>query len=602
MFWSGKLDFSNSIGLVTEGCIAIKRKIRIKAQDEATLNLVITVSKDEKEVQSNLEYYRVEENIKQEFNITRARAEEEARYLNVTKTDFENLNAILPYIIHQNPMRSMYMNELNEKEYKQSDFWKYGISGDIPIILVKVQYINDVYVVREILKIHEILRAKGIKLDICILDYEKNVYERYVKDQIIQEILNMQIGYLQNVSGGIFLLNANEIEDEDLFKFKANIIINASNGNVLESIKEMEDKYFRQIKSIGVTGKMEADNREYEVIKPNIDIENLKFYNGFGGFSDDGKEYIIRQNRDLKLPTIWSNILANKNFGTIITNNMGGFTYSKNSRLNRITSWANTPANDVPSEIVYLRDLDSKEAWTLNANVMEDEEDYYMIYGFGYVKEFHASKGIIQETEVFVPINDNVKINIIKLKNTLSEKRRLKLVYYIKPVLGEDETKTTGNINLEFDKDKNILFAKNIYGETLSKNVFVSSSEEIKSYTGNKLSFIGSGSLAKPDAIFGTGLSMENALGVPSCIAVEMEIELEAYEDKKLVLMLGEEEEKEAVINVVNKYKDLVEVEQSLRETRDYWGSLLRRVQVKTNNEEIDFMLNRLGNVSDNCM
>lgn len=494
------------------------------------------------------------------------------------------------------------MNELNEKEYKQSDFWKYGISGDIPIILVKVQYINDVYVVREILKIHEILRAKGIKLDICILDYEKNVYERYVKDQIIQEILNMQIGYLQNVSGGIFLLNANEIEDEDLFKFKANIIINASNGNVLESIKEMEDKYFRQIKSIGVTGKIEADNREYEVIKPNIDIENLKFYNGFGGFSDDGKEYIIRQNRDLKLPTTWSNILANKNFGTIITNNMGGFTYSKNSRLNRISSWANTPANDVPSEIVYLRDLDSKEAWTLNANVMEDEEDYYMIYGFGYVKGFHASKGIIQETEVFVPINDNVKINIIKLKNTLSEKRRLKLVYYIKPVLGEDETKTTGNINLEFDKDKNILFAKNIYGETLSKNIFVSSSEEIKSYTGNKLSFIGSGNLAKPDAIFGADLSMENALGVPSCIAVEMEIELEAYEDKKLVLMLGEEEEKETVTKVVNKYKDLVEVEQSLRETRDYWGSLLRRVQVKTNNEEIDFMLNRLGNVSDNCM
>lgn len=553
-------------------------------------------------MQNNLEYYRVEENIKQEFNIARARAEEEARYLNVTKTDFENLNAILPYIIHQNPMRSMYMNELNGKEYKQSDFWKYGISGDIPIILIKVQYINDVYVVREILKIHEILRAKGIKSDICILDYEKNVYEKYVRDQIIQEILNMQIGYLQNVSGGIFLLNVNEIEDEDLFKFKANIIVNASNGNVLESIKEMEDKYFRQIKNIGITGKMEADNREYEVIKPNIDMENLKFYNGFGGFSDDGKEYIIRQNKDLKLPTTWSNVLANQNFGTIITNNMGGFTYSKNSRLNRISSWANTPANDVPSEIIYLRDLDKKDAWTLNANVMKDEEDYYMIYGFGYVKGFHASKGIIQETEIFVPINDNVKINIIKLKNTLSEKRRLKIVYYIKPVLGEDETKTTGNINLEFDKDKNVLFAKNIYGETLSKNVFVSSSEEIKSYTGNNLSFIGSGNLEKPDAIWGADLSMENALGVSSCIAMEMEIELEAYEDKKLVLMLGEEDEKEAVTKVVNKYKDLSEVEQSLRETRDYWSSLLRRVQVKTNNEEIDFMLNRLGNVSDNCM
>lgn len=464
-------------------------------------------------MQNNLDYYRVEENVKQEFNIARARAEEEARYLNVSKTDLENLNAILPYIIHENPMRAMYMEELKQKEYKQSDFWKYGISGDIPIILVKVQYINDVYVVKEILKLHEILRAKGIKVDICILDYEKNVYERYVRDQIIQEILNMQIGYLQNVSGGIFLLNANEIEDEDLFKFKASIIINASNGNVLESIKEMEDKYLGRIKNIAYTGKMQADNTtQYEVIKPNIDIEKLKFYNGFGGFSDDGKEYIIRQNKELKLPTTWSNVLANKNFGTIVTNNMGGFTYSKNSRLNRISGWANTPGNDIPSEIIYLRDLDKGNVWTLNANVIPDKEYYYMIYGFGYVKGFHASIGLIQETEIFVPVSDNVKINIIRLKNTLSEKRKIKLVYYIKPVLGEDETKTTGNINLEFDKDKNVLFAKNIYGETLSKNVFISCSEEIKSYTGNKLSFTGSGNLGNPDSIYQVNLSMENAI------------------------------------------------------------------------------------------
>lgn len=170
---------------------------------------------------------------------------------------------------------------------------------------------------------------------------------------------------------------------------------------------------------------------------------------------------------------------------------MGGFTYSKNSRLNRLSAWANKPLEDMPSEIIYLKDLDYGNIWTLNSNVMEDDEDYYTFFGFGYVRNYHASLGIIQETETFVPKEDSLKINIIRFKNTLSEKRKLKAVYYIKPVLGEDETKTSGYIDLKFDEDKNVLFAKNMYGEGISKNVYVSSSEKILSYTGNKLSFIG---------------------------------------------------------------------------------------------------------------
>lgn len=208
-------------------------------------------------------------------------------------------------------------------------------------------------------------------------------------------------------------------------------------------------------------------------------------------FQKIGKEYIIRTSKDAKLPTTWSNVLANKKFGTVITNNMGGFTYSKNSRLNRITSWVNRPGCDIPSEIIYLKDLDFGKVWTLNSNVMPDDEDYYMIFGFGYVKSYHASLGIIQEIEVFVPTEDSIKINIIRLKNTLAERRRLKLVYYIKPVFGEDETKTNGYIGLKFDKEKNTIYAKNVYGDTLCKNVYISSSERIVSYTGNNLSFVG---------------------------------------------------------------------------------------------------------------
>ncbi|MCI8620923.1 MAG: hypothetical protein HFJ50_03920 [Clostridia bacterium] len=597
---SGNLQFSNTLGLVTSPCVAIKKSIKVKAHDEKTLDFVITVSNEEEEIVKTLDYYRIQENIKQEFNIARAKAEEEARYLNLRRSNLEAFNMILPYIMHSNPMRSMYMKEFADKEFKQSDFWKYGISGDLPIILITVKSASDIYIVKELLKVHEMLRVKGIRTDLCILDYEKNVYERYVKEQIIQQILNLQIGYLQNISGGIFILNANEIEDEELFKFKANIVINASKGNAVEAIKEMEDEYKKNLSNVGYQSINNIEkNIVFDAIKPNIDMENLKFYNGFGGFSPDGKEYIIRQNKSWFPPAPWSNVLANEKFGTIVTNNLGGFTYSKNSRLNRISSWVNNPSFDVPSEIFYLRDLEYGNVWTLNSNVMPDDEDYYSIFGFGYVRYYHASLGIIQELETFVPNEDSVKVSSIRLKNTLSEKRKLKLLYYIKPVLGEDETKTSGYINLNFDKENNTLFAKNVYGDSLSSLVYVSSSEIIKSFTGNELSFFGMGDFRSPDSIFKTGLDFENGLGVPSCIALEMEIELEPYEEKRINFVLGEEENKENAITVLNKYITDENLAKGIREVCDYWNSILRKVQVRTNNEDIDFMLNRMDTLSD---
>lgn len=584
------MPFSKELGLVTDPCVALKRKIKLKPNEEITLNLIISVSEDIDEVTKSLKYYRTQENINTEFNISRAKVEEEARYLGFNSNDLMAFQALTPYVIYQNPVKSLYLDKLPKKEYKQSDFWKYGISGDLPIMLVTIDSVNDIYVVKQMLKAHEYLRVKGIDTDLIILDYEKNVYEQYVKEQILQEILNMQIGYLQNISGGIYLLNKNEIEDEDLFKFRANIIIPANKGNVLEAIKEMEEEYKQNVKNIGNDKSNIINIPEFEKIRPNIDFSKLKYYNEFGGFSEDGKEYIIKVNKNENVPAPWSNILANKKFGSVVTSNMGGYTWSKNSRLNRISSWANTPSNDIPSEIIYLKDLDYGKTWSLGVSPMPDDEDYYITYGFGFARYYHASLGIIQESEVFVPENDSVKINIIRLKNTTSEKRKLKLVYYIKPVIGEDETKTNGYIDLKFEN--NTIYAKNIYGEGLSKIVYVSSSKEISSYTGNNVSFVGNGDLSNPISLKKVELSMENALGNSSCIAIQMEIELEAYEEKREVLMLGEEDEFANVNEMINKYKNIDNALEELKKEKDYWNSKLRKVQVKTNVESIDIMLN----------
>ena len=584
------LPFSKELGLVTTPCVALKRKIKLKQNEEIRLNLVISVAENLDEVKENLNFYRTEENIKREFNISRAKVEEEARYLSMNSQTLKTVQKILPYIMYQNPMKSLYLNNVPQKQYQQRDLWKYGISGDLPIILVEIKSVNDGYVVKEILKIHEYIRAKGIKTDLVILDYENNIYEQYVKESIIQEIFNMQIGYLQNISGGIFLLNNNEIDDENLFKVRANIIIPAGRGNIEDVINDMEGEYKEQLKNIGYEKINVKAMPEFEKIRPNVEFTNLKYFNDFGGFTDDGKEYIIRINKTANVPAPWSNILTNKNFGTVVTSNMGGYTWYKNSRLNRISAWKNEPENDIPSEIFYLKDLEFNKVWSLGVSPAPDDEDYYVIHGFGYSKFYHSCLGIIQEANVFVPKDNNIKINILRLKNTMPEKRNLKLIYYVKTVLGEDETKTDGYIDLKFDD--NIIYAKNIYGNEISKIVYVSSSERISSYTGNKQEFIGNSDLSYPNAIDKVGLSNDNSLGYEGCIAIQIDIELQPYEDRKIIIELGEEESKEIAKSTAKKYVSVENAENELKNVIDNWNSMLRKIQVKTPEESVDFMLN----------
>ena len=214
----------------------------------------------------------------------------------------------------------------------------------------------------------------------------------------------------------------------------------------------------------------------------------------------EGLEYKIKLSKNNKLPTAWSNILANPKFGTVITQNLGGFTWSKNSRLNRISAWNNSSNIDIPSEIIYLKDKETGKVWSLCENISNEPQEYYIKYGFGYVTLKTIKNEIIQELETFVAKENKIKINMLKLKNTSGKRKNLKILYYIKPVLGEDEIQSNGYINVQMEN--NVVTAQNLYTDNFKGSiVFCGSNEKIKSYTGSKNEFIGNQSIDRPKAI-----------------------------------------------------------------------------------------------------
>ena len=452
------------------------------------------------------------------------------------------------------------------------------------------------YVVKEVLKAYEFLRTKNIEVEIVILDEEKHSYENYVKEEIEGDILNNHMGYLKNVKGGIFTLSKVEIDKKDisLIEFLSTITINSQKGGLKNNIKDLEETYLEEYKEIGEEQQIKTLVEEQD---DDIDIlankENLKYFNEYGGFLEDGKEYLIKVNKENRLPTVWSNIMANNKFGTVVTENMGGYTWYKNCRLNRVTAWQNSPNYDTPSEVIYLKDEENKKTWSLGLNPMPDDKNYNIIYGFGYTKYIHKSNGIEQELEVFVPKEDSCKIGILTLRNKAPNRKKLKLYYYIKPVIGEDEIKTTNYIDLNYDKNNNIICAKNLYREELEKTIiYVSSSKEIKSYTGDKNFFFGNGDISNPQAIKKVSLNNENSLGKKACIAYEIEIEIESFSNKEISLILGASEDIMDCKNIAYKYQKIQNCKQALNEVKSYWKDLLGRVQVYTPIESINIMLN----------
>ena len=431
--------FSKKLGLVTEPIVALKRTMKIDKGKKAIINLIISVGENKEKVIENIKKYKTEENIQKAFELSKAKNEAQSRYLRVKGTEIRNYEKILSYIIFNNPSKKINLEKLPKRKYMQSELWKYGISGDIPIILVKIKNVNESYVVKEVLKAYEFIRAKNFEIELVIIDEEKHSYENYVREEIEGLILNSQMSYLKNIRGGIFEIPKSEISKDDieLLEFVANIIIDSGKGSLENALKDLEEEYLDRYKIVG----NEAESILIESEKnDNIDIlqdtEKLKYYNEYGAFSEDGKEYLIRVNKENRLPTVWSHIMANKKFGTLVTENMGGYTWYKNCRLNRITSWENQPNFDIPSEIIYLKDLETKKVWSLGLNPMPDDKNYNVVYGFGYTKYIHRSNEIEQEMEVFVPKEDSVKIEILKLKNMSLSRRKIKLFYYIKPGLG----------------------------------------------------------------------------------------------------------------------------------------------------------------------
>ena len=587
------IPLSKKIGLTTEGIVALKNTIKILPESKGYIDFLISVEYEKEMAEKNINKYSITENVTKEFEIVRAKTDAELRYLEMKGRNIDIYQTIASYIIFDTPFHKKIKNK--SCQYNQCDLWKYGISGDLPIITITIKYLNDVYVIKEVLKMYEYLRTKNLKTELVIIDEEKYSYENYLKNEIENAIQNSQLAYLKNIFGGIFTLSRAEMNQQDLemIKFISIFVIDAHLGNLENIIKDKETEIIDNYKIVEqnmISENIEDDSNEIDLL---ANTDELKYYNEYGAFSKDGKEYIIKINKNQKTPTTWSHIISNEKFGTCVTESNGGYTWYKNSRLNRVSSWDNSSIINIPSEIIYLQDEENGKTWTPTAMVKPDDKNYNTIFGFGYAKFVHCSDNIMQELEVYVPINESAKINVLTLANNAPKKKKIRIIYYIKPVIGEDEIKSDGKISLEYKENNNMIIARKIYNsDELNNIVYISSSEKIKSYTGDKTKFLGDGGIENPDGLKTIRLDNNDALGKKTCIAIELNVEIESFSNKKVSIILGAEENVDIATDVAYRYSNLQNCKTELQNVKNKWNELLGKVKVNTPYESLNIMLN----------
>ncbi len=332
------VEKSNPLGrkiqMTTDPIIAMRKTIKIMPSEKAELNLIIAVSNDKEKVMELINENINNEKILRNMNLVKAKIEAESLYLGVKAKDIENYQNMLKYLIYQNPMKLLMYKGKIPDEAPVSELWKYGISGDLPILLVKIKDVSDIGVVKDAIKAYEYFRVKNIKIDLVILNEEKKSYENYLYDEIQNAILDRNLSYMQNINGGIFVISNVDKTSRHIIEYRANLLINAHLGSIARQIKDFEEEYIEKTKYIA----NEDEGRlilEEDINRKPLEAENLKYYNEYGGFSKDGSEYLIRINKDERLPTVWSNIMANEKFGTVVTEGLGGYTWYKNSRLRK---------------------------------------------------------------------------------------------------------------------------------------------------------------------------------------------------------------------------------------------------------------------------
>ncbi|MEP6920109.1 MAG: glucoamylase family protein [bacterium] len=582
---------SNTVGAVLDPVFSLRKRIRIRPNQTARVSFSTAIASTREQAMTLADKYHDPSIFERESRLAWTKAQVEMSHLNLDAEEAHLFQRLAARVIYSDPSLRPRPHVLALNTKAQSSLWPYAISGDLPILLVRINRLEDLAMVRKILRGHEYLHYKGLQIDLVILNDHPAGYVQELQRELETLVRTSGLQALQDKPGGVFLRRADIMPEADriLLHAVARVVIVTERG-------PLEDQLERSPAEEPLPTAFVPRLPSQTYPEPTVALPELTFFNGLGGFHQGGREYVIVLGEDQWTPAPWANIIANESdFGFQVSETGAGYTWSANSRENRLTPWSNDAVVDPPGEIIYLRDEDTGTIWSTTPSPIRESEPYTIRHGQGYTVFEHTSHGISQELLLFAPLKGSVKISLLRLRNRTERKRRITVTLYNELVLGFNRSTSAPYVLTEIEKQSGRIFAKNPFNNEFAGRVaFVATNEQVSSATCDRKEFLGrNGTSARPAALRRTNLAGRDGAGLDPCAALQVTIELASYENREIIFLLGEEESKEAAGQLIDQFTQAAKVNEAFEGVLAYWDELLRTVEVKTPDVAMDTMLNR---------
>lgn len=598
--------FEGSQGNVSDPIVSFRKKIKIKPGQQIKLSFGLGIATSKEQAIQMADTYDSQQAVNRALNLASVHGPVQLNHIAIDSKQAHYFHKLSSYVLYSDPTYRANKHLLQINKKKQEDLWSYGISGDSPLVIFRINNSKQLKHVKSLFKAHAFWRMRGIASELLIINEHPPGYRDEVQDAIQLAIESSVERDVFNKSGGVFTYRVDKIKADDL-----TLLLSVAHA-VFD--KELPD--FSKINPTAETSSWYTEGQEtvYLPLKESGNVKDdlynekqqaLKFFNGYGGFSKDGKEYHILIKKDsstgfYKFPPLpWINVIANPKFGFITSERGAGYTWSENSRENKLTSWSNDPVTDVHSEAFYLRDEKTKQYWSPTPGPVTASNFYHVIHGFGYTSFELTSNTLDQKLIQFVPENESIKISKLILKNTGSETQKLSVFRYLDRLLGVDRTNSSRFVIQEASDDAKTLYAKNNYNnEFAGKTVFTSVINPLQNsrfrFTTDRQEFIGRNrSLNKPLAITSKEL-LENKIqtGGDPCSVIQTIFELAPNEEVTLIFLEGESHTRKEADSIIERYSDIRHADMEFQHIKSFWKKTLSKIQVTTPDKSLDLMMN----------
>ncbi len=587
-------SLSGTTGTVLDAVFALRYRLRVPAGGTARIAYWTCVAPSRAALLEQIDKHRDTNAHTRAATLAWTHAQVQLRHFGIDASQANLFQQLAGRILYVDAAARPSSDNIHRGAGGPHALWAQGISGDLPIVLLRVEEMDDLPIVRQVLQAHEYWGIKRLSVDLVILN-ERGA--SYVQDlQVALESL-VRVNHARpriagaDTRGKVFVLRNDLVNSETraLLTAVARVVLSSRRGSLADQVERMQPtpatapRAPRRAPQAGIAvGAADPES-----------LRDLEFFNGLGGFGAQGREYVLA-NSAQPTPAPWINVIANRGFGFQVSAEGGGYTWSRNSRDNALTPWSNDPVSDRPGEAIYLRDEETGELWSPTPSPIRHEQaQYRCAHGAGYTRFEQRSHGLSLTLLQFVAADDPVKISRLTIRNDSPRRRSLSVTGYLEWVLGASRSASVPHLYSELDAETQALLAHNPWNTSFPGVAFADLRGAQVEWTADRREFLGRhGTLDAPAALVTGGpLSGRTGAALDACAALRARIEIEAGATTEVVLLLGQAADARQARELVKRYRT-ASLDQEFAAVSAQWQELDSHIQVKTPDRAFDLMMN----------